>query len=46
MVDGKTQALNLQIEVPLFPLALFAIGLIWLIRRVTQGARRQAAHGH
>ncbi len=38
--DILRTVLNLQIEVPLFPLALIAIGLIWLIRGVTQGARR------
>ena len=31
---------NLQVEAPLFPLALIAIGVVWLIRAVTQGARR------
>ncbi len=38
--DILRTVLNLQIEVPLFPLALIAIGLVWLIRGVTQGAQR------
>ena len=38
--DVLRTALNLQVEMPLFPLALIAIGLIWLVRGVIQGAGR------
>ena len=38
--DILRTVLNLQVEVPLFPLALIAIGLIWLVRGFTRGAGR------
>jgi hypothetical protein len=35
-VDLLRALLNLQVELPFFPLLLIAIGIIWLIRGVTQ----------
>ena len=38
--DILRTVLNLQMEVPFFPLALIAIGLIWLVRGITSGNGR------
>ena len=36
--DILRTVLSLQVELPVFPLLLIALGLIWLIRGVTRGA--------
>jgi hypothetical protein len=38
--DIVRSVLHLQMEVPLFPLALIAIGLIWLVRGFSRGDGR------
>lgn len=40
VADILRNVLNLQVEMPIFPLLLIAIGLIWLIRGVTRGTGR------
>lgn len=38
--DILRNVLNLQVELPIFPLLLIALGLVWLIRGLTQTAGR------
>jgi hypothetical protein len=38
--DILRTVLNLQVEFPLFPLLLIALGVVWLIRGFTQTSRR------